>query len=63
MSHDYCQGFEIVADIRKITAKTIKKINPMVLHKGLMLLTVSLKSFCFYLIIISIPTSIDILFT
>ncbi|CAB3245648.1 unnamed protein product [Arctia plantaginis] len=39
LTHDYCQGFEIVSDIRKITAKTITTINPMVLHKGLMLLT------------------------
>ncbi|CAB3222188.1 unnamed protein product [Arctia plantaginis] len=39
LTHDYCQGFEIVADFRKLTAKTVRKGNPIVVHKALTLLT------------------------
>ncbi|CAB3222192.1 unnamed protein product [Arctia plantaginis] len=39
LTHDYCQGFELVGDLRKLTLNNAKKLNPLVLHKALMLLT------------------------
>ncbi|XP_075983864.1 uncharacterized protein LOC142981679 [Anticarsia gemmatalis] len=39
LTHDYCQGFEFVCDLTKIHLGVVKKINPMIITKALMLIT------------------------
>ncbi|XP_075983788.1 alpha-tocopherol transfer protein-like [Anticarsia gemmatalis] len=36
LMHDYCQGFEVVADMTKINMGVIKKLGPVMIAKGLM---------------------------
>ncbi|XP_075983942.1 uncharacterized protein LOC142981731 [Anticarsia gemmatalis] len=39
VTNDYCQGYEIVADLSKITLRLVRKLNPMDIHRALILLT------------------------
>ncbi|XP_026737019.1 uncharacterized protein LOC113500424 [Trichoplusia ni] len=42
LRNDYCVGYELLVDTRKLTLSTMKSINPMATHKGMTLLTAGL---------------------
>ncbi|KAJ8711042.1 hypothetical protein PYW07_008284 [Mythimna separata] len=42
LQHDYCNGYELVGDSRNITMGTVKKLNPITIHKALTLIVEAL---------------------
>ncbi|KAF9806240.1 hypothetical protein SFRURICE_021459 [Spodoptera frugiperda] len=39
MHNDYCHGYELVGDCRGVTLGLVKKLNPVIIHKGLTLIS------------------------
>ncbi|CAH0595079.1 unnamed protein product [Chrysodeixis includens] len=42
LHNDYCVGYELLVDTRKLTLTTLKSLNPITSHKGMTLLTKAL---------------------
>ncbi|KAH9643480.1 hypothetical protein HF086_005575 [Spodoptera exigua] len=44
MHHDYCVGYELVGDCTNFTLGTVKKMNPVIIHKALTMIVQALSA-------------------